>query len=139
MAGRGPAPKLERRNKSDVPIRGEWQPVPGSGWQYGERPRPPSGLLLSTRAVWDTWLGAWWASHWTPEHLPQLVVTIRLYDLFARGDAKAAPELRQMMDGLGISFKGQQDRRWATPKGDDKPQAESGPELDPYSKLRVVS
>jgi hypothetical protein len=139
MAGQGFAPKTVRRNKSDVPIRGEWQATPGIGWQHGPIPEPPPGLMPGTVAVWFTWMRSWYASNWTADYMPQLVATVRLYDAFERGDFKSVTELRQWMDGAGITWKGQQDRRWAPPKPEDVTGKPSAPvDGDPYAHLRVV-
>jgi hypothetical protein len=76
-----------------------------------------------TFEVWSIWMGSWWAANWTPEYLPQIEATILLYDQLVRGDLKVATELRQHMDSIGASFKGQQDRRWSPPKADEEPVA----------------
>jgi hypothetical protein len=138
MAGRGPAPKTQRRNKADVPIRGEWQPTPGIGWQHGPVPTPPDGLLAATRTAWATWLGSWFASHWTPDNLPDLRTCIRLYDQVERGEFTRATELRMWEDNLGITPKGQQDRRWSPPKVEDVVTPETPAADDPYRGLRAV-
>lgn len=115
MPGRGPAPKAQRRNASDVPGRGEWQATAGVGWQHGELPAAPDGLLEASRDAWATWMGAWFAAHWGPADLPGLRTLIRIYDQVERGEFQRANELRLQMDTYGITPKGQQDRRWAPP------------------------
>lgn len=122
MAGRGRVPKAERRNPSDVPIRGEWAATEGIGWQHGEPPAPPDGLLKPSRDAWSVWLAAWFAAHWTPDDLPGLRQVIRLYDQVERGEFQRASELRLQMDTYGITPKGQQDRRWQRP-AEEKPVA----------------
>jgi len=92
--------------------------------------------MPESAAVWRTWFGSWWASNWTPEYLPQIVVTIRLYDSVARGTLKDATELRQAMDGIGATFKGQQDRRWQAPKVEATPVSED--KSSRYGHLRAV-
>ena len=135
MAGHGPAPAPTRRRRNK-PARGEWVPAPGAGWQYGAIPEPPDGLMAETANVWRSWFGSWWAANWTPEYLSQIVVTIRLYDSVARGTLKDATELRQAMDGIGATFKGQQDRRWAQPKAE--PVVVTGTRSSLYGHLRAV-
>lgn len=137
MAGRGPAPKEHRRNASDVPIRGEWQPTPGVGWQHGDIPAPPPKMLKPSRDTWDTWMRSWFAAHWTPDDLPGLRVVIRLWDQVERGEYVRASELRLQMDTYGITPKGQQDRRWRRPEGESEQQATTPPE-NPYKHLKVV-
>lgn len=146
MAGRGPAPKSTRRNKADVPVRGEWKATPGVGWQHRPFPEPPDGLSDASRLVWVVWFQAWFASHWEPSDLPGLAMTIRLYDLCLSSDASGAQrsELRLMMDNYGITPKGRQDRRWTEPKADDqaKPAAPAGSDEQVvsarYAHLRAV-
>lgn len=139
MAGRGRAPKTQRRNKSDVPQRGEWTPAPDVGWQHGEIPAVPEGLMPASASAWDVWLKAWFAAHWTPDDLPGLRQLIRLYDQVERGEFQRASELRLQMDTYGITPKGQQDRRWTPPKAIEKPQEAPQDTDDPYQHLRVVN
>lgn len=130
------APSTNRRRRN-TPVRGDWKATPGVGWQHGQIPTPPPGLMPATVATWQTWMRSWFASNWTPDYLPQLTATIRLYDAFERGDFKSVTELRQWMDGCGITFKGQQDRRWSPPKADDA--VGSQPVDNPYGHLRVIN
>ena len=118
MAGAGAAPKPQASRKGhEVPLRGEWQPTVGIGWQHSEKPPPcPTGLMPESRKAWQVWMGAWFASHWTPDDLPGLRQVIRLYDQVERGEFVRLTELRILMDTYGITPKGQQDRRWAPPK-----------------------
>lgn len=113
MPGRGPAPKKpeDRRDKHEK-TRGEWTAADGEGWQHGDIPEPPDGLLKPSLEAWETWFKAWWAAHWNPEDLPALRQVIRIYDQVERGEFQRAPELRLQMDTYGITPKGQQDRRW---------------------------
>lgn len=135
MAGRGRAPKEERRNPSDKPTRGEWTAPSGVGWQHGDPPKPPAKMLKASREAWGTWMGAWFAAHWTPEDLPGLRQVIRLYDQVERGEFQRASELRLQMDTYGITPKGQQDRRWKAPVVEEP---KSQTPADPYQGLRVV-
>lgn len=139
MAGRGPNPKTERRRRN-TPVRGDWTAADG-GWQHGDIPECPDGLLEPSRTAWDVWLKAWFAAHWTPDDLPGLRQLIRLYDQVERGEFQRASELRLQMDTYGITPKGQQDRRWTRPK--DEEEAKSSPQRrqgdDPYQHLRVVN
>lgn len=140
MAGRGPAPKPNRRNRSDKPLRGELTSTDAVGWQHGETPTVPDGLMPASVLAWDTWLHAWWAAHWTPDDLPALRQLIRLYDQVERGEFQRAGELRLSMDTYGITPKGQQDRRWVRPTEESKPsQPQRSPaSADHYAHLKVV-
>lgn len=135
MPGRG-APPADERVRRAAPARGDWQPAPGVGWQHGDPPKVPAGVLKASRAAWDAWMRAWFAAHWTPDDLPGLRQVIRLYDQVERGEFQRASELRLQMDTYGITPKGQQDRRW-------KPPADSAPDAvsasgERYGHLRPV-
>lgn len=137
MAGRGKAPKSkgERRNRH-APKRGDWQSADAQGWQHGDLPEPPDGLLEPSREAWETWLGCWFAAHWGPEDLPGLRQLIRLYDQVERGEFQRANELRLQMDTYGITPKGQQDRRWERPAPAEP--ATDGEKPDGYRHLQAV-
>ena len=116
MAGRGPAPKAQNaRRNTTAPQRGEWETTERAGWQHGDIPEPPEGLMPASADAWKVWMGAWFAAHWTPDDLPGLRQVIRVYDQVERGEFQRANELRLQMDTYGITPKGQQDRRWARP------------------------
>lgn len=135
MAGHGPAPKEQSRTRH-IPTRGVPHAAEGIGWQHGERPVPPAGLLKPSRAAWDTWFAAWFAAHWTPDDVPGLRQLIRLYDQVERGEYTRHGEMRLMMDTYGITPKGQQDRRWLKPVDVTSPAQEKS--QSHYRKLRVV-
>ncbi|HVM30778.1 MAG TPA: hypothetical protein VM305_08450 [Candidatus Limnocylindrales bacterium] len=164
MPGVGRTPKNpDSRRRRAAPGRGEWKPTPGIGWQHGPPPEPPESLGNAARTAWATWMGAWFAAHWTPDDLPGLRRVAQLYDLCEQffedpyvakevGDAivhvlrpNPAAELRQLMDNYGITPKGQQDRRWVRPEGADsastRPPGRSskGSSASPYDGLRLVS
>lgn len=121
MPGRGRPPKDQTtRRNTTAPGRGEWAAIESTGWQHGDIPEPPDGLLKASRDAWATWMGAWFAAHWTPADLPGLEILIALYDQVRRGEYQRASELRLQMDTFGITPKGQQDRRWQPPV-DEKP------------------
>jgi hypothetical protein len=136
MAGRGPAPKppeeRRRRNKNAY----EWTPAVGVGWQHGDLPKPPDGLLKASREAWETWMTAWFAANWSPSDLPGLSHVIRLYDQVQRGEFQRSGELRMSMDTYGITPKGQQDRRWKPPVA--APESENGKSESRYGHLRSV-
>jgi hypothetical protein len=158
MPGPAPKPKAERRTRHK-PIRGEWQAAPGIGWQHGPIPPPPDGCRPATALVWQTWMRAWWASHWLPEDLPGLEQVARLYDqceaffedpyterATRKGDGDTifvlkpnpASELRQLMDNYGITPKGQQDRRWEAPKAKPETAEPATKPTGRYGHLRAV-
>ena len=93
-----------------------------------------------SRVAWQTWMQAWFASHWTPDDIPGLRKVAQLYDATERGELHRAAELRMSMDNYGITPKGQQDRRWAPPKPEEavEPTADDQPKSGRYSHLRAV-
>lgn len=139
MAGRGPAPKAVRRRRN-TPARGDFQPTDAVGWQHGEVPPAPEGLMPASITAWQVWLSAWFAAHWTPDDLPGLRQLVRVYDQVERGEFQRASELRLGMDTYGITPKGQQDRRWTRPKPDEvlpsSPQRRDVP--DRFAHLKVI-
>lgn len=141
MPGRGPAPKpADQRRNQAAKVRGEWKPPPGIGWQFGAIPDPPEGLMPPSLVAWKTWMGAWFAAHWTPDDVPGLRKVVQLYDATERGELHRSAELRMSMDNYGITPKGQQDRRWTRPKQEDQPIGDRNTAAaNPYDHLRVVS
>jgi hypothetical protein len=139
-ATNAPKPANERRRRNK-PVRGEWTPALGVGWQHNPLPPAPDGLVEASRVAWETWFRAWFAAHWTPDDVPGLRKVIQLYDATERGEMHRASELRQLMDTYGITPKGQQDRRWTRPKAEEpaQPVAKSDKPTGPYAHLRVVN
>jgi hypothetical protein len=134
----GPPPNVTRRRRNK-PAGGEWKPAPGVGWQHGDIPAPPDGLMTRSRAIWDEWFKGWWAANWTADYLSQIEKAIKLYDATERGEFKATSELRQWMDGIGVTFKGQQMLRWQPPKGVEQPTEEPvAPKGGRFAHLRAV-
>jgi len=102
-------------------VRGEIAVAPGRGWQHGDVPVPPDGLMAASLVAWSVWMGAWFAAFWTPDDVPGLRTVVRLYDQVERGEFHRAAELRLSMDTYGITPKGQQDRRWRPPQVKPEP------------------
>lgn len=136
MAGRGPAPKVEKRRRNK-PVEASYQRAEVEGWQHGDVPVPPDGLMAASVEAWSTWMGSWFAAFWTPADLPGLRHVIRLYDQVERGEFQRSAELRLSMDTYGITPKGQQDRRWARP-AEPKPARAAGRATGTYGHLRSV-
>lgn len=137
MAGRGPAPK-EGRHRRNEPERGETSSIDAVGWQHGDVPDPPDGLMVASVEAWGVWLGAWFAAHWSPADLPGLRQLIRIYDQVERGEFQRATELRLMMDTFGITPKGQQDRRWSPPKPKESGSSGTTTNPPPQRRLKAV-
>jgi hypothetical protein len=134
----GPAPAKTRRRRN-APARGEWQPTTAIGWQHGEIPEPPDGLVAASRIAWDTWFRAWFAARWSPDDLPGLRLVIGWFDIVQRGNVKAndVTALVRLMDTYGITPAGQQARRWEAPKEDEIPTAPAA-KAQRYGHLRPV-
>jgi hypothetical protein len=92
-------------------------------------------MTAEAELAWTTWMGSWFAVHWTPEDLPGLELCVLLYDQVRRAIAdpfvesengrgrieyvrRPSPttDMRQLLDAYGITPKGQQDRRWLRPE-----------------------
>lgn len=131
------APK-ENRVRRAAPARGDYVNAETEGWQHGDVPGAPDGLMAASVEAWETWFASWFASFWSPADLPGLRQLVRLYDQVERGEFQRAAELRLQMDTYGITPKGQQDRRWKPPKaeGDQPSRKSSG--SGRYSNLRAV-
>lgn len=136
-SGRAPKPRSERVN-SAAAARGEIQHAESVGWQCGDVPAAPDGLMPASVDAWSTWMGSWFASFWTPADVPGLRQLIRLYDQVERGKFQRAAETRLQMDTYGITPKGQQDRRWRPPKGDVEPVKAAGSASNRYGRLSSV-
>lgn len=122
MAGRGRVPKAQAiRRNTTAPTRGEWNAAETVGWQHGDPPEAPEGLMKASLEAWATWMGSWVAAHWTPTDVPGLRQLIRIYDQVERGEFQRANEMRLQMDTYGLTPKGQQDRRWAPPTAEQAP------------------
>ncbi len=145
MAGVGPAP-AEDRQRSNEPARGDWQPAPGVGWQHGDIPACPARGAAAAE-TWQTWFRSWFASYWTAEEMPNLRLAIKLWALSDSGKATGAERTAyiRLADDLGITRKGQQDRRWKRPlqltASPSDPTAAAPEDFDPrqaYGHLRSV-
>lgn len=140
----GPAPKEERRRRN-VPARGEWVDIPAKNPDPAapEMPRPPKeGWSDLTKQAWASWWADGAATMWTPadlEALSQLVDLHNDYSTFegTRGKSQIAGELRQRMDGLGLTQKGKRDMRWR-PVTDEATEERPGSKKSRYQHLRSV-
>lgn len=132
-AGRKPKPPGTTVHKN--PVSNPWNHAPASGWQHGDVPEPPDGLLSSSVEAWHLWFGAWWAAFWSPADLPSLRTAVVTYDRVMRGDEKVTA--LGILDKLGITPKGRQDLRWAAPKDDAAAQAEQTAELTDLEQKRA--
>lgn len=114
MSGNGPAPKRNRQ-RHGTPLRGDWIDLP--------EVRAP--LLPDVEGEWGhhataTWL-AWQqdraTTQWGPAEIAFAIETLYLIDqLSRRTSATLAAEIRQRMDGLGLTPKGKRDLRWRVPE-----------------------
>jgi len=99
------------RNKRVHP----WKTPAGIGWQYGRKPAPPRGLTEAGKRAWRTWFASWWAGFWTPDDLPGLELTVRLFDGVQSGHVDVS-KVTPLLDRYGITPSGRQSLRWAQPE-----------------------
>lgn len=93
--------------------------VPG-GWQHSKKPQAPRGLTDIGQKAWRTWLGAWWASFYSPDDLPALEMAVSFYDKAMAGDDKAAGRFLPLADKLGLTPYGRNQLRWWPPEGEEQ-------------------
>jgi hypothetical protein len=116
VAGRGfaPKPKDQRRNRTE-PARGEWVDLGPL-----EAPVLPelAGLHERAQTLYEAWRLDPVTSTYGPSEIAAAVELAHLTDEFATGPdpgvkfQRVAPaELRQRMDGLGLTLKGKRDLR----------------------------
>lgn len=125
MAGRGPAPKQpEQRRRTNAPARGEWvdlPPVPKSAKDRAlpalpKRPTHIGGWSTRTRAIWAAWREDPATTQYGPAEVAAAVELAWLFEEYVReSTGKLASEVRQRMDGLGLTPKGKRDLRWRVP------------------------
>jgi hypothetical protein len=113
MAGRGPAPKAlgERRNHHE-PLRGEWVEVAPHA-KSALPALPKDSWSPRTKRAWEAWRKDPVTSLYGPAEVQLAVDLAYVYEQWVlEPTASLAGELRQRQDGLGLSPKGKQDRRW---------------------------
>lgn len=116
MAGRGRAPKdvADRRNHH-APQRGEW--IELSALTKPALPSLPKGEWSErTKRAWKAWgedpaTGEYGAS----EVQSALDLAYVYEEWVSKGGSSIAAEIRQRLDGLGLTPKGKRDLRWRTP------------------------
>ncbi len=138
MAGHGRAPKLpdERRNTS-APRRGEWIDLPS---EPGEIPALPDGEWHPRAAAsWALWWSDPAASQWSESQHVELIELLALTDEFWNGATGRANEMRLRADGLGLTQKGKQDRRWRVVLPDADASVGKPARDSRYKHLRAVA
>lgn len=121
----GRKPKDPDKRVNRVELKHPWEFAPADGWQHGEIPAPPDGMLASSIEAWTQWFSAWWAAFWTPADVPALREVLKDFDQVARG-AKDLVKVLPSMDNFGITPKGRTDRRWQPKKKQEPEQQSSG-------------
>jgi hypothetical protein len=144
MAGKGPAPK-ENRRRRNVPARGEWadlQPLDKPVLPVLPKASPlrhpetdaDIGWPVETRDLWNAWRRDPVTSQWSPADVAYAFDTIRIH---AVAPWKMANEIRLRMDALGLTPKGKRDLRWRVAADGDEREDEK-PKLAPVRRLRAV-
>jgi hypothetical protein len=117
MAGRGPAPTghAVRRN---APARGEWTDIPQRNAKRAPAmpSKPREGWAAGTKLAWKAWWEDGASVAWGPadvEAVRQLAYLHHDVEMMAdtRGKSSLLGELRQRMDGLGLTLRGKRDLR----------------------------
>jgi hypothetical protein len=107
MAGHGPAP-ADTRRRANEPARGDWVDLhPLDKPVLSALPR--GKWRAETRQAWEAWRKDPVTALWSPADVSFALDTIRLHNEM---NASTANEVRLRMDGLGLTPKGKQDRRW---------------------------
>lgn len=137
MAGRGPAPKaLEQRRNHHDPLRGEWIDVPPLDGPVLPA-LPDEQWSARTLRAWESWSADPVTALYGASEIQLAVDLAYVYEEWAgKGGSNIAGEIRQRLDGLGLSPKGKQERRWRVvgAMGPEEPEGEVA-ELRP---LRAV-
>lgn len=150
MAGRGRAPKhaSNRRNRA-APQRGEWielqpvtEPVPPL-----PQPAPDGEWSRRTELAWEAWWSDPASTQWGVADKQLISDLAYIYEVWSRKPTGGREEeMRQRLDGLGLSPKGRQDRRWMLPiedereegDADDAPLPEDVPDLEEFARRRAA-
>lgn len=145
MAGTGPAPSENRRRRNE-PTRGDWIEIPQVNTAKAPRmpAAPRGGWASGTKLAWKSWYADGASTMWGPgegELVRQLAYLHHDLETMegTHGKASLAAEIRQRCDGLGLTFKGKQDRRWRVTR-DEVAEAREGrsEEGGRYGHLRVA-
>jgi hypothetical protein len=138
VAGRGPAPKaFEQRRNHHEPQRGEWVAVAANAKSALPSALPKDTWSPRTKGAWKAWRQDPVSSLYGPTEVQLAVDLAYLYEQWVREATGAlATEIRQRQDGLGLSPKGKQDRRWSVVE-DVAPEQEA--EVTELRPLRSVS
>ena len=109
MAGRGPAPKdpAERRNRTP-PSRGEWVDLP----PLPKRAKGEGPWSARTRRLYNGWRKDPVTQTYGEAEISAAVELAYLQEELVRGKVTMASEVRQRMDGLGLTPKGKRDLRF---------------------------
>lgn len=135
MPGPPPDDNRVRRAAPDRP----WRYATAPGWQHGRTPPPPNDLTDAALDAWHAWFTSWWAAFWSPADVPGLRQVVRLLDEVERGRFVRAAELRQAMDGFGLTPKGRQSLRWRPPQDADvKPRTGPRGRLSAKDRMRIM-
>jgi hypothetical protein len=138
VAGRGPAPKaFEQRRNHHEPVRGEWTPL--APLERSVLPAlPREKWSARTKRAWEAWRKDPATGMYGPAEVQLAVDLAYVYEQWVgEPTAALAAEIRQRQDGLGLSPKGKQDRRWRVSAVVVEPEREA--EVTELRPLRPVS
>jgi len=123
MAGHGPAPK-QSRQRAAAPARGEWITLPAKVTKpilpaLPKRRKEQGGWSAQTKRAWAAWKADPATTQYASADIQNAIDLAYLYEEFARGNVKLAPEIRLRLDGLGLTAKGKRDLRWRLQAADE--------------------
>lgn len=140
MAGQGPAPKApEDRASQKVPQRGEWLTLPPLERSVlpalPKRARDEGSWSERTKRVWAAWRKSWVTGCYGDAEISMCLELAYVYEDAVR-DSKPTrwAEVRQWMDRLGLTMKGQRDLRLRLAE----PEREVSRPVATFSSLRLV-
>jgi hypothetical protein len=91
-------------------VRGDWVDLPDTA---GDAPElPPGDWHFQAANSWKLWWADPASSQWSESQRAELVELLALTQDFWLGNLARAAEMRLRADGLGLTLKGKQDRRW---------------------------
>lgn len=114
MAPGPPPADPRRRRRRNAPAGGDWVDLhPLDRSVLPALPRRKGAWSVRAQATWKAWREDPASGQYSPADVAYAIDTAHLVDAFARAPTVAlAAEIRQRMDGLGLTPKGRRSLRW---------------------------
>ena len=135
MAGRGPAPKRNGRQRGSKPALGDWtrlEPLAKPVLPELDDLVPDQEWPVVSRMFWDAWRESPVTQTWAAEDIALAADTIMLH---AEDPVTKAGEIRIRIDTLALSPKGRRDARLLLPEEDLPEVVELRPAAAPLRAL----